>query len=153
MDAVALREDVDLGPLGDTVGFLLRLAQLRAFEAFRGRFAEVGLHPGSFSVLVLIARNPGVRQGVVAERLMIKRAHMTKLVRAMEEAGLILRLVPDHDRRAVELRLTEAGAAYLDEFAPEVFAAEKDAAGALTEAEAAELVRLLRKYLGLGGET
>ena len=153
MDAVAERTEVDLGPLGETVGFLLRLAQLRAFEAFRKRFGELELTPGMFSVLVLIARNPGVRQGLVAERLMIKRAHMTKLVRAMEEAGLILRLVPDHDRRSVELRPTEAGEAYLDEFAPEVFAAEKDAAGALTEAEAAELVRLLRKYLGVEGET
>lgn len=153
MDAVAEKTEVDLGPLGDTVGFLLRLAQLRSFGAFRERFAELGLNPGAFAVLVLIARNPGVRQGVIADRLMIKPAHMTKLVRALEEAGLILRLVPDHDRRSVELSLTEAGEAYLEEFAPEVFAAEQDAAGALGVAESRELVRLLRKYLGLGEDT
>jgi DNA-binding MarR family transcriptional regulator len=149
MDVVVEQLELDLGPLGDTVGFLLRLAQLRAFDAFRERFADMDLTPGAFSVLVLIARNPGVRQGAVAERLMIKRAHMTKLVRAMEEAGLILRLIPDHDRRSVELTLTDAGQAYLEEFAPEVFAAETEAGG-LTPAEAADFVRLLRKYIGLG---
>ena len=153
MDAVVDSAEVDLGPLGETVGFLLRLAQLRAFEAFRERFGEAGLNPGAFSVLLLIARNPGVRQGVVAERLMIKRAHMTKLVRGLEEAGLILRLIPDHDRRSVELTLTDVGQDYVADFGPEVLAAEKTAAGALTEAEAADLVRLLRKYLGLGETT
>jgi DNA-binding MarR family transcriptional regulator len=152
MDALVPRTEADLGPLGETVGFLLRLAQLRSFEAFRERLGEA-VHPGAFSVLLLIGRNPGVRQGAVADRLMIKRAHMTKLVRAMEEAGLILRLVPDHDRRSVELTLTEAGQAHLDAFAPEVAAAETDAAAALTAAEAAELVRLLRKFLGLGDVT
>jgi DNA-binding MarR family transcriptional regulator len=151
MDAVVERAEVDLGPLDGSVGFLLRLAQLRSFETFRERLGEIGLHPGAFSVLVLIAENPGVRQGAVADRLMIKRAHMTKLVRALEEDGLVLRLIPDHDRRSVELTLTEAGRAYLDEFAPDVTASEKEAARALSDAETAELVRLLRKYLGLGG--
>jgi DNA-binding MarR family transcriptional regulator len=149
MDVVAERE-VDLGPLGGSVGFLLRLAQLSSFEAFRERLDEVGLHPGAFSVLMLIAGNPGVRQGAIAERLMIKRAHMTRLVRALEEEGLLLRLIPDHDRRSVELTLTEAGRVYLGEYAPEVVASEKAVGRALSEAETAELVRLLRKFLGLG---
>jgi DNA-binding MarR family transcriptional regulator len=77
---------------------------------------------------------------------------MTKLVRRMEEQGLILRLVPDHDRRSVELTLTEAGQAWLDEFAPEVFGNEPGVAGRLTEAETAILVGLLRKLIGLGGQ-
>jgi DNA-binding MarR family transcriptional regulator len=153
MDGVAQRTEVDLGSLGTSPGFLLRLAQLKSFEAFRARLGETGLHPGSFSVLLLIARNPGIRQGALADRLMIKRANMTKLVRAMEEQGLILRLVPDHDRRSVELSLTEAGQAHLDEFGRDVAASEADAGAALTEAEGAELVRLLRKFVGLGDVT
>jgi DNA-binding MarR family transcriptional regulator len=153
MDAVAARQELDLGPLGHSMGFLLRLAQLHSFAAFRARLGDAGPHPGAFSVLMIVGQNPGVRQGAVADRLMIKRAHMTKLVRAMEEAGLLLRLVPDHDRRSVQLTLTEAGRMYLDRFAPDVKASEQAAAAALSGPEADEMVRLLRKLLGLGETT
>jgi DNA-binding MarR family transcriptional regulator len=141
--------EVDLGPLGQSLGFLLRLAQIRNFAGFYEEFAAQGLKPGEFTVLDLIGRNPGVRQGVLAARLSIKRAHMTKLVRALADAGLVARRVPPEDRRAVELRLTKAGQAHLDRHGPSFHAFGLMQVPELTEGEQAVILGLLRRYLGL----
>jgi DNA-binding MarR family transcriptional regulator len=146
--------DVRLGPLSESLGFLLRLSQLASFREFFDGLADFGVRPGEASVLVLIGENPGVRQGVLAQRLMIKRAHMTKMIRAMEDTGLVTRTVPEDDRRSVELWLTKRGAARVEAMRAPWAAHEARPARNLTKREEAELRRLLRKYLALDdGET
>ena len=140
---------VDLGPLEESLGFLLRLAQLRTFDDF---FRSLGgeLRPGEFSVLAIIDRTPGIRQGLLAQHLFIKRAHMTKLVRGLVEAGLVERRVPEADRRAIELSLTQKGRALVRDKGPAFFAHGLTPSENLTAAEHDELVRLLKRYIGLG---
>lgn len=146
--------DVRLGPLADSLGFLLRLSQLASFREFFDGLADFDVRPGEASVLMLIGGNPGVRQGVLARRLMIKRAHMTKMIRAMEDTGLVTRTVPEDDRRSVELWLTKRGAARVEAMRAPWAAHEARPARNLTKREEAELRRLLRKYLALDdGET
>ena len=155
MSDAALERDkdrVDLGPLAHSLGFLLRLSQLVSFRDFFAALGKEDIRPGEASVLMLLERNPGVRQGVLARELMIKRAHMTKMVRAMEGAGLITRTVPQDDRRAAEIWLTERGKARVAALAEPFLAHENAAAGSLTRREEAELKRLLRKYLGIAEE-
>jgi len=138
---------VRFGPLADSLGFLLRLSQLRSFEGFFAEMADLDIRPGELSVILLLAEHPGIRQGVLAERLMIKRAHMAKMVRGLERDGLITRRVPQDDRRAMELQLTDAGRARAAALAPRLAALEAQVPPGLTGDEAAELKRLLRKYL------
>ena len=146
--------DVRLGPLADSLGFLLRLSQLASFREFFDGLADFDVRPGEASVLMLIGGNPGVRQGVLARRLMIKRAHMTKMIRVMEDTGLVTRTVPEDDRRSVELWLTKRGAARVEAMRAPWAAHEARPARNLTKREEAELRRLLRKYLALDdGET
>ncbi len=135
------------GGLTDSLGFLLRLAQLRSFEDFFDQTAPLDIRPGEMSVLILIAENPGVRQGTLARALMIKRAHMTKMIRAMEGAGLVRRTIPEADKRSVELWLTEAGQARVDDMADHFFGLDARPNGRLTTRETAQLKRLLRLYL------
>jgi DNA-binding MarR family transcriptional regulator len=150
MDAQVRRTDeVDLDRLGSAPGFLMRLAQLKIYEDF---FAEVGdrnLKPGEFSVLWVIRHNPGIRQSVLGQRLMIKRAHMTKLIRAMEDQGLVSRRVPADDRRAVEITLTATGADKVTQAAEWFFAYENSVGSALSDSEREQLTGLLRKFIGL----
>ena len=153
MDApVRHLDQVKLGALAGSVGFLLRLAQLRAFDDFFSESGPRGLKPGEFSVLWVIARNPGIRQSVLGQRLMIKRAHMTKLIRAMEEAGFVSRRIPDRDRRAVELTLTPAGENEIEKAGALFFDYEQRTGAPLDNREQAELIALLRKYSGLREE-
>ena len=137
------------GGLSGSLGFLLRLAQLRSFADFFAAMGPLGVRPGEISVLMVLAENPGIRQGVLAEALSIKRAHMAKMVRALEESGVIRRTVPEDDRRAMEMWLTEAGRARIEKLRPRFEAHETRNVDGLTPQEAEELKRLLRKYLGM----
>lgn len=138
---------LDYGVMGQSLGFLLRLAQLAAFRDFYVALGDHGVRPGEVSVLILIGRNPGIRQGHLARQLMIKRAHMTKMVQAMEDAGLVRRTVPDDDRRSVELWLTPAGQRRAADLAPLLAGHEAQSATRLTKREEEQLKRLLKKFL------
>ena len=60
---------IDIGPLDNAVGYLLRRAQLAIFDDFIRTFADLGLRPATFSVLVLIDRNPGLNQSEISAAL------------------------------------------------------------------------------------
>lgn len=141
--------NLDWGPLGDSLGFLLRLAQLEAFEAYFTATDGAAPLPGSLSILLMVRGNPGIRQGVLARALRIKRAHMTKIVQSLEQAGHLRGSIPPDDRRAVELHLTPSG---LEEAArgwAVVRQLEETPPPTLSAEEAALLRHLLRKYLAL----
>jgi len=141
--AIAADEGVELGDLTGSLGFLLRLAQVRVYERFFAVFADTPVRPGEFTVLWVIALNPGVPQGTLARVLRVKPAHMTKLVQRLVADGLVRRKVPPQDRRSVHLTLTPAGRTHLDvhrETFLNVHAAERMG---LNEAEVAQLQALL----------
>lgn len=142
-------EVVDLGQLTGSLGFLLRMAQIEAFSEFYKNLPEPVLKPGQFSVLSVIGLNPGIRQGVLAQKLKIKKAHMTKLVRELEDRDLVRRTVPDGDRRAVELALTEEGRGFVARHRGHFYGHEAFHSVSLAPAEREQLASLLRKYLGL----
>ena len=149
MSEAEVQAGLDLGALGSSLGFLLRLGQIAAFETFYNTLGPRGLTPGQLSVLWVVRRNPGVRQGTVAEALRIKPAHMAKMVRGFEEAGLLSRHMPPKDRRALELRLTPEGEAFVEAHADDFLTCIGRERAALSPAEAQDLARLLRKYAGL----
>ncbi len=140
---------VRFGPLAESLGLLLRLSQLHSFHDFYTALERHHVRPGEISILMMIRENPGIRQGVLASALMIKRAHMAKMARRLEDAGLIERRVPPDDRRAMELRLTAQGELRAAEMTPDLEAHEARNFGGLTPEEAATLRTLLRKYLAL----
>ena len=142
-------ENVRFGQLSESLGFLLRLSQLQSFADFYEGLGELGIRPGEISVLMMLADNPGIRQGVLARALMIKRAHMAKMIRGMEEAGLVTRTVPEDDRRAVQIWLTDKGKARIASVEAPFAEHEARNATPLSAAEEATLKTLLKKYLGL----
>ena len=138
-------EEVEFGPLAELAGFMLRLAQLQLFESFFRDFAQRGITPGQIGILIAIGRNPGVRQGVLADALSIKWSNMAKIIRLLEGQGLIERRVPASDRRAVELHLTETGRTAVEETVPQLTVSDQAATTALTARERDTLLRLLAK--------
>ena len=140
--------NVMLGVLTDSLGFTLRLAQIKAFDDYFRSFQDIGLSPGTISVLTIIGANPGIRQGMLAKRLRIKPANMTKTIRALEEDDLVERVVPDDDRRALELSLSAKGRSLAETFAERSLRHELDSCAPLTADEREELMRLLAKYVG-----
>jgi DNA-binding MarR family transcriptional regulator len=105
-----LRVDATTG----IIGYRLRRAQLNVFQKFLSVFDDLKLRPAEYSVLVLIAENPGRKQTEIAEVLGIKRANFVTLVHGLEERGLVDRHPSTQDKRANALHLTADGVAFLD---------------------------------------
>lgn len=129
------------------LGFLLRLAHLDSFSRF---FSAANLTESQLTeatLLHLLQLNPGIRQGVLARQLRLKRAHMTKIVQGLEARGLVRQAIPEEDRRSVTLTLTEAGAEALAALWPAVMAGETRVPAGLTPAERVRLLGLLQKLI------
>lgn len=144
-------ETVDLGEITRSLGFLLRMAQLRAFDFFFDTLGAHAIRPGEFTVLWVIGLNPGFRQGSIARRLNIKPAHMTKLVGRLVAAGWVTRTVPDDDRRSVRLALTSEGEAFVTHYRDQFLQAHLAERSNLSADEAETLIALLRRYAGIEG--
>lgn len=142
------KEEIDFGPLAHSVGFLLRIAQLRNFDDLYSRFDDGVIRPGEFSVMWLVHLNPGIRQGHLARILSIKPANMTKLVRSLEELNRLERVIPDNDRRSVCLHLTQEGQEFVEGYKRYFFDRESDRVHTLSDIEMETLIGLLRKYSG-----
>lgn len=142
-------DEIAFGEIGTSLGFLLRLAQVRAFDGFYASLGHLGLKPGEFTVLWVIGLNPDLPQGAIARKLRIKPAHMTKLVQRAVDAGLVERSVPDDDRRSVLLRLTDKGTRFVADNKPAFLNLVASENTRLDAQEFETLVRLLQKFNGL----
>lgn len=139
---------LSLGALEDAAGFVMRIAQLTAFERFFAALGGEEIRISEFTVLFAIQQNPGIRQGQVADVLKIKWSNMTRLVRSLEDRGLVARHVPPNDRRSVTLSVTPAGARQIAASSLAMYRAEKAALAMLDPAEYATLLALSRKIAG-----
>ena len=138
-------DPVDLGDLCESVGFMLRMSQIRAYDQFFREFGDSDVRPGEFTVIWVLGLNPGLKQGTLARTLNIKPAHTTKLVQRLVRAGFVKRTVPPDDRRSVLLTLTPAGHAHLDTYRASFLAVHAAERIGLTDAEVEQLIGLLRK--------
>lgn len=143
--------EIDYGILLDDIGFNCRLAQLVLFNRFYETFSGLGMSPAELSTLVLIAQNPGIRQGILGDTLLIKRSALTKMMKGLEARGLVTRMSPDRDLRSLELHLSPAGNALVSAQLPRLGTHVSEATAALSAAERAILLELLSKVIGRGG--
>ncbi|WP_404406396.1 MarR family winged helix-turn-helix transcriptional regulator [Pelagibacterium halotolerans] len=96
-------------PVTSIVGFQLRRAQLSVFQRFQQHFADHDVRPAEYSVLALIANNPGCKQIDIARVLGIKRANFAALMNRLDARGWTERHAAEGDKRSQALFLTEAG--------------------------------------------
>ena len=69
-----------------------------------------------YDVLINVEESPeGIRMNELAERILYSKSGFTRVVDRMEEAGLVRRVRPAHDRRSILIVVTEAGTKKLDQ--------------------------------------
>ena len=112
------KQSIDLGPLPELIGYVLRRAQLVVFQDFFAAFAPFDIRPAQFSVLTVIERNPGLTQSQVAEALGIKRTNFVGMLDALEARGLTERRQAARDKRSYALYLTAEGNALMRKLKP-----------------------------------
>ncbi len=128
---------------------LVGYAMKRAFIPIRADLKQclkpLGLTQRSFSVLSVIAENPGVSQSVMARTLGIERSGAVPIVDRLEADGLIRRQRVAGDRRPKALHVTRAGAALYDRALAAARAHEGRMLASLDSGEIETLHRLLRR--------
>ena len=87
----------------------MRRLQVWIFQDFVRTLAPFDIRPAQYSVLVVIAANPGLSQADVAGTLGIERARLVRLLDGLEKRGLIRRQPSPSDRRSHALVLTREG--------------------------------------------
>ncbi|WP_442818958.1 MarR family winged helix-turn-helix transcriptional regulator [Streptomyces sp. NBC_01235] len=72
------------------------------------------LDRAAVAILRHLAETDPLRPGMLAVRLSVEASHVTRQLRQLERAGLVVRVADPDDRRAQLIQLTEAGQGAID---------------------------------------
>ena len=136
---------VDTSFLESLLGYNARRAALAVIAVFLRRMEPYGVRPVDFSVLSLIAHNPGVTSRQICITLDILPPNLVAMVKGLQKRGLIVQQTDPVDRRAKGLHLSEAGQTLYNEAQATASSLEREVAGKLTPDELDTLITLLRK--------
>lgn len=131
--------------LQQVVGYQLAQAAIVTGELFMrcvGKPFE--LRPVEYTVLTLIAENPGGSLARLARALAVTAPNISVMVDRLEGRGLIARTQSEEDRRTQVLHTTRKGADVIRKATESILAGEKEALP-LSAGEHAMLLELLHK--------
>lgn len=140
-----IAEPADTGFLRTLVGYNTRRATLSIIELFMQRMAVYDLKVVDFSVLSLVAHNPGITSRQLCAALDILPPNLVGLIKGLDKRGLIERHPHPTDRRAQGLYLSPAGRKLQKSAQVTATQLENDVAGRLSADELHTLKTLLRK--------
>jgi DNA-binding MarR family transcriptional regulator len=138
-------DEVDTRFLESLLGYNARRAALAVIEVFLREMERYGLKPVDFSVLSVIAHNPGVTSRQICSTLGILPPNLVGMLNALEKRELIARKPHPRDGRAMGLHLTPAGQKMMRDAEKTAAALEAHVASRLSPAELQTLIGLLKK--------
>ena len=97
------------GVLDELLGYALRRAQNALYLDFYRATQGEDISPQRFAALVLVAENPGMRQGLLAQAMGLHRSGALRLTDWLTEQGWVERRDDPQDARSWGLHLTGAG--------------------------------------------
>lgn len=100
---------LQLDPLVDAFGFLVRRAWRDIERRFQHHFRTVALTPLQFSIMILLERNVTCTPGELVQPLGISQNNLVGIVDELIGRGYVAKQVHAEDRRARVLTLTDAG--------------------------------------------
>ncbi len=98
-----------LAELNDHVGYFLRRLQVALFKDFIRTLGSMDVRPAQYSILILIAANPGRSQAAIGRALGIERARLARMLHELERRKWMERRAAAGDGRSHALFLTGAG--------------------------------------------
>jgi len=120
----------------------------RAFNVVQADLAKTlkpfDLRMLTYSALVLIVDNPGMRQSQLADAMDIERPNLVMIIDELERRELIVRDRVPNDRRAYALKATLQGSQLCDQAIKSVVAHEEQLLVALDDDARANLVTALK---------
>jgi len=144
----AVRPDLDTAAM-EVFGRIFRLSRAMS-DRMEKAYARFGISRGEFDVLATLRRSDApytLSPRQLSATLMLTTGGMTGRLDKLERAGLLRRSPDPHDRRALQVTLTEEGLDIVDEAVGAGLAAETEALSALGGEQAGQLAGLLRELL------
>ncbi|MCC2269074.1 MarR family transcriptional regulator [Streptomyces olivaceus] len=143
-----VRPDLDMAAM-EVFGRVFRLARAMG-DRMETAYARFGISRGEFDALAALRRagepyTLSPRQ--LSATLMLTTGGMTGRLDRLEGAGLLRRSPDPHDRRALQVTLTDRGLALIDEAVGAGLAVQAAALSALDARQAAQVADLLRDLL------
>ena len=140
---------VDQSCLGHLLGYQMVQADIPFKRIFFKHIGEpLGLRPVEFTILALVASNPGVTGKQLAQTLAVTAPNITILIDKMSEKGLLERVRSETDRRAQNIHLTAAGERVAKRALTVWRRMEEEELRHLSEGERVMLLELLQKVAG-----
>jgi DNA-binding MarR family transcriptional regulator len=113
-------------------------------------YARHGISRGEFDVLATLRRSDtpyALSPRQLSATLMLTTGGMTGRLDKLERAGLLRRSPDPHDRRGLQVTLTDKGLRLIDEAVGAGLAVQTEALAHLDEKQAGQLADLLRELL------
>ncbi|MDJ0379798.1 MarR family transcriptional regulator [Streptomyces sp. G-G2] len=144
-----VRPELDVAPMA-VFGRIYRISRAMG-DAMDRAYARYGISRGEFDVVATLRRSGepytlSPRQ--LSATLMLTTGGMTGRLDKLEKAGLLARRPDPHDRRGLQVTITERGLALIDEAVAAGLDVQRAALTGLEDEEVAVLTGLLRKLLG-----
>ncbi|MEU4340922.1 MarR family winged helix-turn-helix transcriptional regulator [Nocardia sp. NPDC023852] len=102
---------------------------------------EMGLHPGQELLLMHLLDRDGQTQSELLESVGLDHSTVSKSLRRMQDAGLLVREPAEHDRRVMVVHLTDKGRAMREPIAAMWQALEETSTRNLSAQQAESFVR------------
>ena len=142
----AVSEVLDTSYLESLLGYNARRAALTVIAVFLKRMEPFGLRPVDFSVLTLIAHNPGATSRQICSALDILPPNLVGMLKSLQKRGLVVRRPHPNDGRAQGLHLTADGVALQAQAQAEATRLEREDVGlSLSQTELDTLIGLLQR--------
>jgi DNA-binding MarR family transcriptional regulator len=137
---------LDHGPMQKLLGYNLAQAAIPSFKIFTKRIGEpFQLRRLDFTILMLVAANPGVTQRQLSLALNVSAPRLTLVCDKLAERELITRTRSEEDRRKQYIALTRKGTALVKKADQVADGMERELLGHLTDVERTLLFQLLEK--------
>ncbi|MFE2923263.1 MarR family winged helix-turn-helix transcriptional regulator [Streptomyces goshikiensis] len=144
----AVRPDLDTDPMA-VFGRIYRIAKANG-DAMEETYGRYGISRGEFDVVATLRRSGApytLSPRQLSATLMLTTGGMTGRLDKLEKAGLLCRKPDPHDRRGLQVTITERGLTLIDEAVTAGLVTQRDALAGLAEDEVETLTGLLRKLL------
>ncbi|MER5343330.1 MarR family winged helix-turn-helix transcriptional regulator [Streptomyces sp. NPDC056704] len=143
-----VRPDLDTAAM-EVFGRVFRLARTMG-DRMEKAYAPYGISRGEFDVLATLRRSDDpytLSPRQLSATLMLTTGGMTGRLDKLERAGLLRRSPDPHDRRGLQVTLTDKGLRLIDEAVGAGLAVQTEALAHLDEERAGQLASLLRELL------
>ncbi len=135
----------DLSLLYTRPGFLLRRAHQISAAVFEDECRTVGLTPAQFGVLTVLHASPGLDQSSLARALGFDKVTVLRVLRGLEDRGLVKRSPAPDSRRNLAVQLTPEGEVLLNKAQKPAERAYERLMAPLSTEQQMQLVALLQQ--------